>query len=266
MGVLVNALEQGLNSVGTTTLFDSWTIEAGKPKKETGKLLVDPPTRRVGFQNTAAIRDYTWCTSIAMIIDEFSYAESTYANIVRQNLFRQMYQFDTRSLPYINGTTSVQKMEDTFPCQVCGLLTPANHVSIDHVRPQSGGETEAVAKLMRMLGYMVGGALGSKPAQLQAGVKAASTYQGGLAHGMHRLMGGKVQAVPTAPGRGMKAASTQQELIDRYSLNWEGALFYSLTIALNCVDRLETRCMHSLVNLRPVCGHCNSTRGNPVKF
>jgi hypothetical protein len=267
MGVLVSALQQGLNGVVVPTLYDTWTIEAGKPKKEPGKLLIDPGSRRSGFQNTAAVRDFDWYMQAAAIIDEFSYAESTYANIVRQRLFRQLYQFDTRSLNYINGTTAVQKMEDSFPCQHCGLIIPAEHVSIDHARPQKGGVTESVAKVMRMMGLTVGGAKGAKPVQLKVGVAAAAQNQGGLAHGLQRFqMNSNVQPVLTEPGRGMKAASTQQELIDRYSLNWEGSLLYSLVIALNCVDVLETRCMHSLVNLRPLCGHCNSMRGNPLKF
>ena len=103
MGVLATALEQGLNGVGAPTLYDAWTIEAGNPKKDAGKLLVEPATLRVGFQNTAGIRDYTWCKSIATIIDEFSYAETTYANIVRQNLFRQMYQLIHGACPILTA-------------------------------------------------------------------------------------------------------------------------------------------------------------------
>ena len=49
-------------------------------------------------------------------------------------------------------------------------------------RNRSRGETNADA------GYTVNGPVGSKPAQLQAGVKAATSYQGGLAHGLHLLM------------------------------------------------------------------------------
>jgi hypothetical protein len=267
MGVLQGAIDQALNGVLNLTTGQCWTLEAAKPKLAVGTFAVDPISRRAGIQNTAASQPYDWFLGAAMAIDELSYATTTYDNIIRQHLFRELYQCGTRSLPYIDGTALVPKLVDSVPCQICGLVIPLAYASIDHVRPQTGGGHEAVAKVLRILGMSVDGPRGTKTSQLQSGVTTASGHGGGLAAGLVAFQtSGKVQAVPTKTGRGPKAADSAQHLKDRYSLNWEGQVFYSLVRILGCLNELEVRCMHSLVNLRPLCNHCNSARGNPLKF
>lgn len=201
-----------------------------------------------------------------MAIDELSYAETTYANIQRQRLFAMLYQVKERTISYIDGTASQAKLQESFPCQDCGLLLPISHMTIDDTRPQKGGDSEAVAKMFRMLGMTDKGATGDKSKQLQGAPVKAFNDPKGASTGLFKMqMMGKLNPVPTRPGRGPKPVpgSTVDE---RYSLDWQGMVFYSVAVGLDFVVSLQTRCMHSLINLRPLCGVCNSRRGNPLKF
>jgi hypothetical protein len=265
MGVLSNKFDIGLRAIQNNTPAPYWTIEAGKPLQRVNDAVqIRPGSRQVGYG--AGQLGFQYLIDVAMAIDEFSYAATTYANIARQRLFRLLYQVQDRTVAYIVGTTAGTKLEESFPCQDCGLVLPTSLMSIDHSRPQSGGETEAVAKVLRTLGLTVAGSSSPKATQLNAGVAAALQSNQGFANALTSFsMNGTVQPVPTKPGRGPKGPATSTR-DDRYSLKWEGGVFYSVAIALDCVSELQTRCMHSLINLRPLCSGCNSSRGNPLKF
>jgi hypothetical protein len=266
MGVLSAAINAGLTSIKQVKTLDVWTIESGIPKKDlVAQIKIRPMTKDVSDGGSATVT-YQWVIDIAMIIDELSYAETTYTNILRQHLFRTMYQIDYRPISCIDGLKPSTKLEESFPCQNCGVLLPISLMSVDHTRPQTGGESEAVAKVMRVLDLTVVGGVGSKSTQLTAVLQSAMQHQDGLSAGLNQMQfRGKVKPIPTKPGRGLKI-SHADKLDDRYSLKWQGAFFYSLAVYFNCVIALQTRCMHSLVNLRPLCSHCNSQRSNPLKY
>jgi 5-methylcytosine-specific restriction endonuclease McrA len=266
MGVLSAAMNAGLASIKQMKTLDSWSIESGIPKKDPVAQIKIRPTTKDVTDGGAATVSYQQVMDIAMIIDELSYAETTYTNILRQHLFRTMYQIAHRPINRIDGLQLSARLEESFPCQECGILLPLSLMSIDHTRPQSGGESEAVAKVMRVLDLTVVGGVASKSTQLTAALQSATQHRLGLGAGLNEMQfRGKVQPIPTKPGRGLKS-SQKEKLNDRYSLNWQGAFFYSLAVYFNCVKELQTRCMHSLVNLRPLCSHCNSSRGNSLKF
>lgn len=265
MGVLAAAMEAGLRSIKVVSTADVWTIESGKVKKDTGKVEFRPAEAFVLLQGSLGFK-YQNVLNAAMVIDAFSYAGSTYDNIIRQKNFRDLYQVAQRPIFYVNGVTLGQKTEDSVPCQICGIVVPVTHITIDHMRPQTGGEIEAVAKVFRTLGYTVAGPTGQKSQHLQTAVRGAIASPFGLGVGLQQVqMGVTLPPIPTKPGRGPKTPPTST-VVDRYSLTWEGYLFYSIVKALNCTAELEVRCMNSLINLRPLCGHCNGARGNPLKF
>ncbi len=267
MGVLSSAVNQSLTTITVNSSADGWTIEAGKEKQLTGqKIEFRPGNKKVGFVNTAAWLNWTDLLNISMVIDELSYARTTYDNIDRQSAFRKLYQLDIRSLQYINGTALNTQMQDSAPCQNCGLLLPLTHLTIDHVRPQTGGEVEAVAKMLRVLNLTVAGPSGQKNQALQAAVGQALSHPQGVGPGMMVVqMFTNFAPVPTKPGRGPKTPPGSSAA-DRYSLKWEGQVVYSAVKALGALPELKVRSMHSLVNLRPLCGSCNAARGNPLKF
>jgi hypothetical protein len=265
MSQLNPALRSAISKIKVNGTADVYTIEAGKEAKLAGKIELLPGESAVMLQGSSGRFTFDQIYAIALIIDELSYAESTYDNIVRQRLFRLLYQVAQRGIQYVDGVTPGLKTMDSLPCQNCGLLLPLSHMTIDHVRPQTGGEVEAVAKVLRILGFTMAGPTSPKSQQLQAGVQSAMRHQQGLSIGLHNMsMERVVTAVPTKPGRGPKVVTST--VLDRYSLNWEGYLFYSLVKGLGCITQLQTRCMHSLVNLKPLCGPCNGSRGNPLKF
>jgi hypothetical protein len=266
MGVLADSLTKGLKAP-PKGIEDLWTIESGKDKLVVGgKIQFDQANNLVFIPNTIAGLTYDQIWTIAMVIDELSYAATTYGNIVNHRLFQQLYQRGQRPVAYVKGTTFSTQSEDTFPCQICGIVLPASCIDIDHIRPKKGGELEAVAKVLRTLDLTVKGPTGQKSPQLQSTLQLARLHQQGMVTGLNSFMNsGLLTAVPTRVGRAPKIQPTSS-LGDRYSLNWQGFLFYTVVKSLGSKTELEVRSMNSMINLRPLCGHCNSSRQNPLKF
>jgi hypothetical protein len=183
-----------------------------------------------------------------------------YHGMVRHPLWQRLYQMANRQLRYLDGTTaSDHTAESSIPCYRCGILLPTRLITLDHQRPQSGGEVEAVTKVLRAFHLTVAGPKGAK------GQLVAAAIQEGHPKLTNQAMGrSAVTAVPTIPGRMAVAAGST--LNDRYTLNPEGCLFLSLVVASDAWSTLKTQCMHSMLNLLPACQHCNSSRGNPLKY
>lgn len=266
MGRFNGPLRQNLENKPDKSRNDLWTLEAAKEKKAIGSQIVfHKPERTVAFSDTAGVLSYEVILANATVIDEFSYAPSTYAHIKEQPLFQKFYQLDMRPVGYVEGTTLKMVHEKTMPCQICGIVTPITRIEIDHMRPQASGEKEAVLKVLRMLSLTAAEPTGPKSQSLRRGLSEAEARFGpemGLA--AFQLFG-QPAPVPTRLNRAPSGPpiSTKEA---RHSLNWQGMLFYSAVKALNCVAELEECCMHSLVNLRPLCGLCNGSRGNPLKL
>ena len=52
------------------------------------------------------------------------------------------------------------------------------------------------------------------------------------------------------------------DLNQRYTLNEKGILFFTVLIQNQMYDDMLGMSMHHIVNLRPMCGSCNSRLGN----
>ena len=193
--------------------------------------------------------------SLNQIID-FGFATTTYDLAKTNAVWKKLYQHAPRTVHYVEGMTLATKTEDTYPCLYCGIVLPTRLVTVDHQRPQTGGEKEAIAKVFRVLGWTIAGSKGSKGVGL-TGQNLTSLQL------FHQYM--TVIPVPTKKGAGPKPPSTTT-VGDRYTLNGAGAFLYSIAKLAGAITELEKRCMNSLINLAPACQPCNSSRSNPVKF
>lgn len=193
-------------------------------------------------------------------INVLSYAEGSYRNVKTNPVWRQLYQYKMRTLPYVVGTTEVSTMppESSFPCSDCGIILPEKLTSVDHKKPQSGGEIHAVCKVFRALGMTSLGASGTKGALVSR--LGALHMQMGVSFG--RDFSGLVPEVPTAPGRARGTRGVTAEKLQRYTLNDVGRSIYTLAAAAGALDKVYSRCVHSFLNLRPVCPNCNSRKGD----
>lgn len=185
--------------------------------------------------------------SRAGMISSTAFAKTQYANVADDPIFHLLYDVQPRSLAYIEAGTPINKPTLSAPCMICGLVLPLRNLTVDHQRPQSGGEIEAVLKTLRAFGLTNEGPKGPK----------------GQAILRHFTKATPLGPVLTQPSR---VALGGTNLADRYTLNDVGAILYSFVAAAGQKAELQSQCMHGLLNLKPACQTCNSSRGNPLKF
>lgn len=183
----------------------------------------------------------------ARMLDRTSHAATTYANVKESEFWRSLYDVSPRALAFIEAAGPATHVRDSAACTECGLLLPLSHLTIDHQRPQAGGELEAILKVLRAFGLTMEGPKGQKGQRVRD----------------HLLAGGLLTPIQTRPGR---AASPGVSLDARYTLTETGAVFISVCAAAGLYDELKRRCMNNFLNLAPRCSPCNSSRGNPLKY
>lgn len=122
--------------------------------------------------------------------------------------------------------------EWAVPCRFCGLVTYEKLITVDHQNPQKGGEYFAVLKVFRGLGLTM-----SPP----KGPKAAVTL--------------KERAASVGGAWGKVSEG-------KYRLSEAGTIYYSIIKAAGQWDLLKKKCMHSYLNLSPMCAYCNSSKSN----
>ena len=195
----------------------------------------------------------------AGMISSTAFAKTQYGNVVDDYLFGIIYDVQDRNMPYSSGGIIAQKTVKTSACMECGLVLPLRNLTIDHQRPQTGGELEAVLKTFRAFGLTTEGPQGPKGKMILAYVQASAQPTTQFPQQINQL----IQAIPTKPGRGPLGGTS---LINRYTLNNEGTILYSFAVEAGQLEELKSQCMHGLLNLQPMCGACNSSRQNPTKF
>lgn len=182
----------------------------------------------------------------AVTISEYAFAVNTYREVLDHPDFRKLYKMKLRELTYFkNGVDGKGEFEETGACTKCALVLPWYNLTIDHQRPQDGGEIEAVLKTLRALGLTVEGPQGDK----------GRIIRGLMPRG--RGVRPKLDRLIPLPG---------VDLNKRYTLNHEGTIFYTLICAARHERYLGTQCMHGLLNLRPYCNRCNSSRRDALKY
>ncbi len=254
-------------SIHGATLYPAHTITAGKEVQVANRALELTPANL-----SMRLLDLPGKTSSSMPLNRdglelffnsliaISRAPTTYDEIVKSRIWCQFYQRGNRSLAYVNGTTLTPGVaEDSIPCKKCGLVLPMKLITIDHQRPQAGGEFEAVAKVFRIFGLTLEGPKGAKGKAFQELVQ-----KGGTATNV--VLAGDMGVLTVAPlPVGVKALGGNS-LADRYTLNDSGTMYYSLVKAAGALKELQDRCMHSLLNLAPLCQSCNNIKNNQLKF
>lgn len=183
----------------------------------------------------------------AGVITGTAFAKTQYGNVVDDPMFHKLYDVQQRPLNYIEGGAALTRPTLSAPCMICGLVLPLRNLTIDHQRPQTGGDHEAVLKTFRAFGLTTEGPQGPKGRAILA----------------HITQGTPVATVPTQPTRAALGGALP---VNRYTLNDIGTILYSFVASAGETALLESQCMHGLLNLKPACGACNSARGNPLKF
>lgn len=173
--------------------------------------------------------------------------DNNYRNVKTNQLWRTLYgvrykNFDT----YDSKTNQVgTKQYYTTYCQRCNVVLPLRNLTIDHQKPQQGGDVEAMLRVFRAAGLTVSTGVGQKNRYLQGQVAQS--------------VGGNTTVLP----RGGQRGSDQ----DRYTLSNKGALYFTALQHYNMVGEMKNMSMHHIANLRPMCGPCNSgLRNSNVTF
>ncbi len=144
------------------------------------------------------------------------------------------------STMYIDKNHNVKLAQDPLvPCRACGIVLPLKVITIDHRHPQTGGAVGAVCKVFRGLGLTVGGPKGAKSKQWQ-----------------------NTQTATNVGGTAKVIGSTNE----RYSLTETGLIYYTMFKEAGALQKLYDACMNNILNLRPVCGPCNSRLRNSGAF
>jgi hypothetical protein len=164
------------------------------------------------------------------------YTKSTYRQVKNSPHWKAAYGVTPCTFQKndrVSGLTVVS--EDGVDCRVCRVILPLRIITVDHQKAQDGGGTAAMLRVFRGFGLTAGAPTGRKNT---AALAAYASQVGGN----------------SAPMKGERPG--------RYSLNAAGAIYYSVLREAKQIDALETACMHHYLNLRPVCGPCNSSLRN----
>jgi hypothetical protein len=168
--------------------------------------------------------------------------DTNYRNVKNNQLWRKVYGVRPKVFSTYNSKT--EKLEEktfneTTYCQRCGIILPLRNLTIDHQKPQSGGDMEAMMRVFRAMGLTMSTGAGLKNRYLQ--------------HKVSGLVGGNTTIL---------ALGNKGSVNDRYSHNVKGITYYSILKIFNMVDEMKQMSMHHIVNLRPMCGPCNSSLRN----
>ncbi len=177
----------------------------------------------------------------AAIIQQ-SYLDNHHRDVLQEAQWRGLYHVGQRVLSYLGGDglpLHPAPMTDTVPCADCGLVLPLRNIQIDHQRPFAGNDCEPVCKVFRAMGLTVGGPDGRK--------------------------GGAVVAAYAAQVGGQQGPANATKG-DKYTLSDRGAIFYTLVNWAGKSMLLEERCLNHIINLRPLCGACNTPNRNTRHF
>lgn len=184
---------------------------------------------------------------IADQIDDVYMTVGDYRRVLQDENWGKLFHTKSRSVDFIHGTTPQSKPLKTMPCYKCGLVLPRTHMTVDHVKPQSGGGDQAVLKVLRNLD------LGLTEAQGKGGV--AKAYMNDSFKPLPTKAGDILVIDEDDGGEGKRA---------RYTFTAKGVAFLSAAVAASSLERMRDMCLNSIYNLKPYCAKCNSKKSNKL--
>ncbi|MGN6232565.1 MAG: hypothetical protein ACTHNZ_15555 [Trinickia sp.] len=173
-----------------------------------------------------------------------AYMTTDYRRVLQDPYWMQLFNVQDRDFNYIEGTTPHTNTESSLPCHNCGLILPASHITIDHTKPQAGGQDQAILKVLR-------------------GLYRGLTMMPGSGHMAYAYSSGATDPLPTKAGRAA-SSSSEFEKERRYTLTAKGMTMLSVLIASTGFQPVLNACMHSAFNLRPYCAKCNISKSNTL--
>jgi hypothetical protein len=204
-------------------------------------------TRPMSGTNWSAVNPAVSITQAQLLafvnfINQNSYDDQAHRGVLTNATWRGFYNVAPRALVYVDHAGAPAgppaPLPDTVPCYDCGLVHTLDNISIDHQRPIGGNPYEAICKVFRALGLTRGTVQGPKGAHFQA---------------IHMAAVGGVASVSTARA-------------DKYTLNTQGEIYYSLFFHRNMLQELAIACMNHIINLRPLCNGCNTPNRNTSHY
>lgn len=262
------------------------TIDKGRPiKLDAEEIKVFPDLGYASYGDVPyplfRMRRFMQC------IDSLSRAVTQYKEVVHALAFHELYPCEPRDLPCDGGNLR----SETFTCLRCRHIFPVGSRTFDHQRPKKGGEREALVKSMRVIGLTVAPPHGQKCVQLYNLIRSAmenneqeenmsmanmfirddgfidfrQEFDDGIAWDSESadVPSSRRKFDRVQPKDSRHAAEEQDSTVaDRYTLNPEGKVFYSLLKETGLEQLALDETMHSLTNLRPLCWFCNGKRGN----
>ncbi|QJE01552.1 hypothetical protein HH212_17215 [Massilia forsythiae] len=167
-----------------------------------------------------------------------------YRRVLDDPYWQQFFHVRERDFTYIEGDATKARPRASLPCFQCGLVLPADLITIDHSKPQAGGGDHAVLKVLRNLNYD----LTHHPGVGQL----ATAHRDGTSAPLH-----------TKAGR--NSAPMHEGKAERYTLTDKGITVLSVLAAATSLNQVYDACMHSAFNLRPYCSKCNTAKSNAMQ-
>lgn len=172
-------------------------------------------------------------------IENYAYSSSTYRDIKTNVLWKQIYAVQAGAIDYWNKKTpaSTKMVDKAFCLGACGLHLPLSVLTIDHQRPQSLTGLEVLMRMFRGMGLTMGAPAGFKNTQMMA--RWANDVGGN------------------------PDSTRSKDKDDQNTLSMQGVLYFSIFRHIGVpINELKDIAMHHFLNLRPMCGPCNSSRSN----
>lgn len=173
-------------------------------------------------------------------------SDANYRSVKTNALWKTLYGVRPKQFDTYNSKTNAKgtEMHDATYCQRCHVILPLRNLTIDHQKPQQGGDMEAMLRVFRAAGLTVATGSGPKNRYLQGQIAAT--------------VGGST----TVLARGQRGSDH-----DRYSLSIKGIIYYTALVHYSLTGEMRQMSMHHIANLRPMCGPCNSSlRNSNVTF
>ena len=203
---------------------------------------------------TVAQQSVLW-SQLLVIINKISLATvfAEYREIKKTCLFRHIYRHAERDFIFMENGREAAKRLGCFPCLNCGIVVPEKLITIDHHHPQTGGETLALLKVFRACWLAEAKPSGSigKFFFSYASKSDKHLYEAILSS--DKWPQAEFPYLLPSPAPNITASRTLSDL---------GAILYSLLVHFSDLKGMSDWCLHSFLNLKPLCLHCNSSKRN----